>query len=85
MDIQIGKGGNVDLAISRCADVALNFTGRSDYIYVESNGSANGILSFGKICRMRVKFKKGFYVRWSLRDACSYIVDKFRKFNAQFP
>jgi hypothetical protein len=30
MDIQIGKGGNVDLAISRCADVAINFTDRSD-------------------------------------------------------
>gem|GEM_PF-5199390 len=37
MDIQIGKGGNVDLAISRCADVAINFIGRSDYIYVKSN------------------------------------------------
>lgn len=27
MDIQIGKGGNVDFAISRCADVAINFIG----------------------------------------------------------
>ena len=37
MDIQIGKGGNVNLAISGCAAVAMNFVGRSYYIYVASN------------------------------------------------
>jgi|GEM_PF-2673295 len=68
MDIQIGKGGNVDLAISSCADIAANFISRSDYIYVESNSSVNGILSSGIICRMLIKLKKGFHATWSLTN-----------------
>ena len=68
MDIQIGKGGNVDLAISTCADIAANFIGRSDYFYVESNSSVNGILSSGIICRMLIKLKKGFHATWGLTN-----------------
>ena len=37
MDIQIGKGGNVDLAMSGCAAVAINSIGRSNYTYIKSN------------------------------------------------
>ncbi len=74
MDIQIGKGGNVDLAISSCADIAANFISRSDYIYVESNSSVNGILSSGIICRMLIKFKKGFHATWGLTNPYAIVL-----------